>query len=166
MEVSEVLKIIAVKLAAKETKGELVRPPKAASLFFKVWLLNMASAMFSYRDFREKGPWFESYLLGIEKHSFDNLRLLLEKGHKLYLKIWFYGLHRQPSTRMICPTSLRMALLPCLLMIQPYTVLQLLDGTLCYLKTKSDYHSGCMSKNIHWMFQNPNVGGQTITLTH
>ena len=62
MEVSEVLKIIAVKLAAKETKGELVRPPKAASLFFKVWLLNMASAMFSYRDFREKGPWFESYL--------------------------------------------------------------------------------------------------------
>ena len=28
MEVSEVLKIIAVKLAAKETKGELVRPPK------------------------------------------------------------------------------------------------------------------------------------------
>lgn len=36
MEVSEVLKIIAVKLAAKETKGELVRPPKAASLFFKV----------------------------------------------------------------------------------------------------------------------------------
>ena len=127
----------------------LVRLPKAASLFFKVWLLNMASAMFSYRDFREKGPWFESYLLGIEKHSFDNLRLLLEKGHKLYLKIWFYGLHRQPSTRMICPTSLRMALLPCLLMIQPYTVLQLLDGTLCYLKTKSDYHSGCMSKNRH-----------------
>ena len=62
MEVSEVLKIIAVKLAAKETKGELVRPPKAASLFFKVWLLNMASAMLSYRDFREKGPWFESYL--------------------------------------------------------------------------------------------------------
>ena len=40
----------------------LVRLPKAASLFFKVWLLNMASAMFSYRYFREKGPWFESYL--------------------------------------------------------------------------------------------------------
>ena len=40
----------------------LVRLPKAASLFFKVWLLNMASAMFSYRDFRGKGPLFESYL--------------------------------------------------------------------------------------------------------
>ena len=36
MEVSKVLKIIAVKLAAKETKSELVRLPKAASLFFKV----------------------------------------------------------------------------------------------------------------------------------
>ena len=108
------------------------RLPKAASLFCKVWLLNMAAAMFSYRDFRGKGPWFEStFLLDIEKQSFDSRRLLLEKGHKLYLKIWFYWLHRQPSTRMICPTSLRMALLPCLLMIQPYTVLQLLDGTLC-----------------------------------
>ena len=48
----------------------------------------MASAMLFSAIFEKRAPGSNlTFLLGIEKHSFDNLRLLLEKGHKLYLKI-------------------------------------------------------------------------------